>query len=173
MLAEIGQAQKVDLTLIIDETINLLKNERSHKVLAQGINTFLQLGKLSTDNSALHQRLLELAKNYLKDVSQAVKSKCLEVIGVLTPVNCTDSESILLLVGSYFSNSDARVRSQAFSTMIALHERGLKLNPNIYMSVCSALKDDYEIVRSVVLKLVWLLGNAYPEKYDILLLISL
>lgn len=75
-----------------------------------------------------------------------------------------ECEDTLNLISSYFNSQDARVRSQAFSTVINLHERGMKLNPNIYTSVCESLKDDYEIVRSVVLKLVWVLGNSYPEK---------
>lgn len=164
LLSNIGHESKADIVSIIDETILLLKNERSHRVIAQGINTILKLGKLVSDNAALYQKLLEIAKNYLKDVSHAVKSKCLEVIGMCGPVSGPEAENILHLVGSYFNIEGARVRSQAFSTVIMLHERGMKLNPDIYINVCNALKDDYEVVRSVALKLVWLLGNASPEK---------
>ncbi|KAF2888356.1 hypothetical protein ILUMI_17817 [Ignelater luminosus] len=163
LLSDVGNESKSDIVSIIDETILLLKNERSHKVIAQGINTVLKLGKLVSDNSALHQKLLEIAKNYLKDVSHAVKCKCLEIIGMCGPVSGPDAENMLHLIGSYFNNEGARVRSQAFSTVITLQERGMKLNPDIYINVCNALKDDYEIVRSVALKLVWLLGNASPE----------
>ncbi|XP_018335051.1 integrator complex subunit 4-like, partial [Agrilus planipennis] len=164
LLLDIGKEPSADIISIIDEAIMLIKNEVSHKVIAQGINTILNLGKLVTDNVSLHYKLVEIAKNYLKDVSHAVKCKCLETIGVLIPV-CTGNEAdkILELVSSYFDNEDARVRSQAFSTTIALHERGIKINPNVYKDVCNCLKDDYEIVRKVVLKLVWLLGITYPE----------
>lgn len=82
----------------------------------------------------------------------------------LYSISGVECEDILRLVISYFNNQDARVRSQAYSTVITLHERGMKLNPAIYASVCESLKDDYEIVRSVVLKLVWVLGTTYPEK---------
>lgn len=76
-----------------------------------------------------------------------------------------EADDLFHLISCYFNNEDARVRSQAFSTVILLYERGFKVNPNIYVYVSSALKDDYEIVRRVALKLIWILGNAYPEKY--------
>uniref|UniRef100_A0A1Y1KGH3 Integrator complex subunit 4 n=1 Tax=Photinus pyralis TaxID=7054 RepID=A0A1Y1KGH3_PHOPY len=164
LLADIGHEQKADLQAIIDETLLLLKNERSHKVIAQGINTILKLGKLSVDNGVLHLKLLEIVKHYLKDVSHSVKCKCLEVIGTLTPITADlNTNEIVHLISSYFNNEDARVRSQAFSTLIVLHERGMTLNPDIYMNVCQALKDDYEIVRLVVIKLIRSLGEAHPE----------
>ncbi|KAL3280766.1 hypothetical protein HHI36_003998 [Cryptolaemus montrouzieri] len=164
LLCDIGQEPNADVVLIIDEIISLLKNDHSHKVIAQGMNTILKLGKLITDSAtAVHQKLVEVAKTYLKDVSHAVKCKCLEIIGVHSPLCDSETKSILFLVSSYFNNEDARVRSQAFSTIITLHERGFKLNPDIYADVSESLKDDYEIVRSVVLKLIWLLGNTYPE----------
>lgn len=166
LLSDIGHENNADPVSIIDETISLLKNDHSHKVVAQGMNTILKLGKLVTDNATVfHQKLVDVARNYLKDVNHAVKSKCLEIIGVHVP-HCTGNEAdaIFHLINSYFNNDDARVRSQAFSTMITLHERGFKINPDIYVDVCDALKDDYEVVRHVVLKLIWLLGNTYPEK---------
>ncbi|KAK4880692.1 hypothetical protein RN001_008838 [Aquatica leii] len=164
LLSDIGQSQKTEIQVIIDETLALLKNERSHKVIAQGISTFLKLGKLCVDNTTLHLKLIDIVKNYLKDVSHGVKCKCLEVIGSLTPLIVDiNTDEIVRLVSSYFNNEDARVRSQAFFTLITLHKRGMKLNPNIYTDVCNALKDDYETVRQVALELVWLLGKDYPE----------
>lgn len=132
-----------------------------------GMNTVLKLGKLVSDgaNTSLHQKLVEVGKYYLKDISHNVKCRCLELIAVHTPVSLgSDGDDILQLIRSYFNNDDARVRSQAFSAMITLHERGFKLNPDIYTDACEALKDDYEIVRQVVLKLVWHLAHTYPEK---------
>lgn len=59
---------------------------------------------------------------------------------------------------------DARVRCEAFQSLLTLHERGQTLNAALYDTACTALSDDYEIVREAALKLVWLLGNKYPEK---------
>lgn len=165
LMCDIGHEAGADVVSIIEEIVVLMKNDNSHKVIAQGVNTILKLGTLVGDNVGVLQKIVDIAKNYLKDVSHSVKCKCLEIIAVHTPV-CTgiDAERLLNLIHSYFNNDDARVRSQAFSAMITLHKRGFKLNPEIYDDVCSALKDDYEIVRKVVLELVWHLANTYPEK---------
>lgn len=165
LFADIGCEQGADVMSIIEETILLLKNEKSHKVIAQGISTIQKLAVLIVDNSSYHMKLVEIAKYYLKDVSHSVKCNCLNLIGMLLPLGTgSETEAILKLVGNYFFSEDARVRSEAFSTMICFHERGFKLNPDIYTDVISALKDDYEIVRQVALKLVWVLGNTYSEK---------
>lgn len=165
LLADIGLEHKMDLIVIIDEIIILLKNELSHKTIAQGIKSLLKLSLVVTDNFALHQKLLDIAKTYLKNVNQLVKCKCLEMIGsLISPNSNMDCNAILKLVCFYFNNEDARVRSQAFSTAMALHERGVKLDNDVYLNVCAALKDDYEIVRKVALKLICLLGISTPER---------
>lgn len=165
LLCDVGHETGADVVSIIEETVALLKNEQSHKVIAQGANTILKLGMLVGENAAVLQKIVDIAKGYLKDISHNVKCKCLEIIAVHSPL-CTgvEAEKLLYLIHSYFNNDDARVRSEAFSAMITLHKRGFKLNPDIYDDVCGALKDDYEIVRRVVLKLVWHLANTYPEK---------
>ena len=63
-----------------------------------------------------------------------------------------------------FILQDARVRCESFQSLLTLHERGHMLSADLYEPACAALADDYEIVREVALKLVWLLGNKYPEK---------
>lgn len=165
LFADIGCEQGADTTAIIEETISLLKTEKSHKVIAQGITTIQKLGLLITDNISYHLKLIEIAKDYLKDVSNIVKCQCLTLIGALLPLGTgAETENVLKLVGNYFFSEYARVRSEAFSTMICFHERGFKLNSDMYSDVTTALKDDYEIVRQVALKLIWILGNTYPEK---------
>ncbi|XP_056644986.1 integrator complex subunit 4 [Diorhabda sublineata] len=165
LLYDIGFENNSEIVTIIDETISLIKNDSSHKVIAQGMNTILKLGGLVTDAAiTFHNKLVEVAKVYLKDTSHIVKSKCLEILGVHFPLSTNENtDKLIHLVRSYFNHDDARVRCQAFSTMLTLHERNFKINPNIYVDVSEALKDDYEIVRFVVLKLIWLLGNTYPE----------
>ncbi|CAH1117828.1 unnamed protein product [Phaedon cochleariae] len=165
LLCDIGLENSTEAVTIVDETILLLKTDKSHKVIAQGMNTILKLGKLITDSCTLfHTKLVEVAKTYLKDTSHAVKCKCLEIIGAHSPL-CTDegTEKLLHLISSYFNHDDARVRSEAFQTVVVLHDRGFKINPNIYVDVCEGLNDDYEIVRRVVVRLICVLGNSYPD----------
>ena len=47
---------------IIEETVQLLKKEESHKVIVQGILALLRLGKLLPDNVSVHQKLVLVAK---------------------------------------------------------------------------------------------------------------
>lgn len=47
---------------IVDETLALMKKEKSHQVRAQGLVTLLRLCKLLPDNLATHQKLIALAK---------------------------------------------------------------------------------------------------------------
>lgn len=166
LLCDIGQENGADVATIIDDIISLLKNDKSHKVIAQGMNSILKLGQLVMDNTTnFHQKLVDVAKIYLKDTNHAVKCKCLEIIGSQSPVSTgEEAEALLKLVSSYFNHDDARVRSQAFSAFIILNERGYKINPNVYVDVCEALTDDYEIVRKVALQLIWRLANLYPDK---------
>ncbi|XP_048522267.1 integrator complex subunit 4-like [Dendroctonus ponderosae] len=165
LLTDIGLQNVSECVILAEEIINLIKNDTSHKVLAQGMNAILKLGMLVPESAtSYHQKLVDVAKNYLKDSHHAVKCKCLEIIGTHVPLcSGNDSDKLFHLISSYFNNQDARLRSQAFSTVILLYERGFKVNPNIYVFVSDALKDDYEIVRSVALKLIWILGNAYPD----------
>lgn len=165
LFAELGCEPGVDWTSIIEETVSLLKNETSHKVMAQGISTILKLAANAPENTSLHSLLVDIGKKYLTDVSIIVKCRCLELIGLLLPLHSkNDLNNTLKIAENYFHSEDARVRSEAFSTILCCHERGFNLNPSMYSDVCDALKDDYENVRKVALKLVWVLGNAYPEK---------
>lgn len=67
VLSDIGQEHPSESSNIIDETIILLKNDHSHKVIAQGMKTILKLGRLISDNTTVfHQKLVEVAKHYLK-----------------------------------------------------------------------------------------------------------
>lgn len=164
LLCDIGLELCSDVLFIIDETILLLKNDTSHKVLAQGMTTIIKLGRLVPQSAHhVHQKLVEVAKYYLKDMTHVVKVKCLEIIAIHAPLRDDESKSILDLIKYYFTHDDARVRSQSFLTIVALHKRGIELDSDIYQDVSKFLKDDYEIVRMVVLELLWILGNSHPD----------
>ncbi|XP_065337471.1 integrator complex subunit 4 [Cloeon dipterum] len=152
---------------VMDEIVGLLKQEESHKVITQGLDSLLKLGCMLPSNSVGHQRLVALAKQYLCDTSHTVKCKCLEVIGILLPIDGPNfkesSLAMLKFISSYTNYQEPRVRSSAFNSMIILHERGLKIDPSLYEELCNALKDDYEIVRKNAMNLIWILASTYPD----------
>ncbi|CAH0722834.1 unnamed protein product, partial [Brenthis ino] len=173
LFCDIGlECPGANLNNLIDETTHLIKNETSHKVIAQGIATLLKLGSKLSDDKILMMRLVTVAKDNLKDTSHQVKCRCLQLISELYPIcpepdrtteMINEANTIVKLLGDYSNAEDARVRCEAFQSLLTLHERGLTLSADLYDPVCAALSDDYEIVREVALKLVWLLGNKYPE----------
>ncbi|KAH0564574.1 integrator complex subunit 4 [Cotesia glomerata] len=159
VLAELGEVttQSSEKVRIIEETSRLLKNEESHRVISQGLSTLLKLGD--------YHRLgvLKIAREHLSDTWHGVQTRCLSIIGRYLSLNSNDDT--LVLVSHYARSQDPRVRAAAFETMAELHsERGCRLTPNFFTEACSALRDDYEIVRRAVLKLIWMLGVEYPEE---------
>jgi len=106
---------------------------------------------------------LKIAQEHLPDTWHGVQTRCLSIIGRYLTANAADDT--LTLIGNYARSQDPRVRAQAFETMAELHShRGCRLPASFFKEACAALRDDYEIVRRAVLKLIWLLGREYPEK---------
>lgn len=104
MFCDIGlECPGADVNHLVEETITLLKNEESHKVIAQGVTTMLKLGaKIKNDD--FHLRLVAVAKEYLKDTSHRVKCQCLLLISELFPVSLEKSieaETIMKLIADY------------------------------------------------------------------------
>lgn len=107
--------------------------------------------------------VLNVARDHLTDTWHGVQQRCLSIIGRYLSANAADD--FLQLVNNYAKSQDPRVRAQAFETMAELHtHRGCRLPASFFQEACQCLRDDYEIVRRAVLKLIWLLGNEYPEK---------
>lgn len=106
---------------------------------------------------------MKIAQEHLPDTWHGVQTRCLSIIGRYLTANASDDT--LTLIGNYARSQDPRVRAQAFETMAELHShRGCRLPASFFKEACAALRDDYEIVRRAVLKLIWLLGREYPEK---------
>ncbi|XP_066588194.1 integrator complex subunit 4 [Prorops nasuta] len=158
IFAELGEVSPDvnEKAQIVNETAELLKNEKSHRVKSQGLATLLKLGE--------HNRsiVLKVAREHLNDTWHGVQTRCLSIIGRYLTVSAADDT--LNFVGNYTRSQDPRVRAQAFETMAELHSnRGCRLPSSFFAEACAALRDDYEIVRRAVLKLIWLLGVEYPE----------
>ncbi|XP_011866099.1 PREDICTED: integrator complex subunit 4 [Vollenhovia emeryi] len=158
VFAELGEVtpDTLEKAKIVNETAELLRNEKSHRVKSQGLATLLKLGD--------YQRalVLKIAQEHLPDTWHGVQTRCLSIIGRYLTANAADDT--LTLISNYACSQDPRVRAQAFETMAELHShRGCRLPASFFKEACAALRDDYEIVRRAVLKLIWLLGREYPE----------
>ncbi|KAM4796148.1 integrator complex subunit 4 [Rhinophrynus dorsalis] len=156
---------------IVDDVINTLQNEKSHQVLAQLLDTLLEIGIKMVENLPLRMRLVDVACKHLLDTSHGVRNKCLQLIGCLGSVEKSTSKEaenavardVQKIIGDYFTDQDPRVRTAAIKAMLQLHERGLKLQQTLYNQACKLLSDDYEQVRSAAVELTWVLSQLYPE----------
>ncbi|XP_053313893.1 integrator complex subunit 4 isoform X2 [Spea bombifrons] len=156
---------------IVDDVINILQNEKSHQVLAQLLDTLLEIGLKLQDNVSHRVRLVDVAYKHLLDTSHGVRNKCLQLIGCLGIVDkiapkeaeTAAARDVQKVIGDYFNDQDPRVRTAAIKAMLQLHERGLKLQQATYSQACKLLSDDYEQVRSAAVQLVWVLSQNYPE----------
>nr|XP_020666602.1 integrator complex subunit 4 [Pogona vitticeps] len=128
---------------ILDDVVNTLQNEKSHQVLAQLLDTLLVIGKKLQDVLAVRMRLVDVACKHLTDSSHGVRNKCLLLIGCLGTVEkgvVKEAEGqppkdVQKIIGDHFNDQDPRVRTAAIKAMLQLHERGLKLQQNIYNQV--------------------------------------
>uniref|UniRef100_A0A8P0T3Q4 Integrator complex subunit 4 n=2 Tax=Canis lupus familiaris TaxID=9615 RepID=A0A8P0T3Q4_CANLF len=156
---------------IMDDAINILQNEKSHRVLAQLLDTLLAIGTKLPENQAIQMGLVDVACKHLTDTSPGVRNKCLQLLGNLGSLETSvtkDGEGLAVrdvqkIIGDYFSDQDPRVRRAAIKAMLQLHERGLKLHQAIYNQACKLLSDECEQVRSAAVQLLWAISQLYPE----------
>ncbi|KAL3848604.1 hypothetical protein ACJMK2_019453 [Sinanodonta woodiana] len=174
LIASLSKLPGGNLEGIAEDVISLLKSEESNKVVAKLVTTLTTIGRSGPSCKELHQRLIGLAKQHLGNSSHLVRSSCLQLIGALTSpcqqrseVSSSDLDSSLPSIQSLLSgfthDQDPRVRSAAFEALLQLHHRGLQLEQGMYQQAVAALTDDYEGVRLVAVKLVWVLSHLYPE----------
>ncbi|XP_050525128.1 integrator complex subunit 4 [Daktulosphaira vitifoliae] len=154
---------------IIDIIMSLMEDIKSQKTKTSGLKTLLVLGKRMKHDLALHLKLTNYAKNNLKDYRPNITCQSLGVIGELMPVEIPEESSkihseMLLLIESYTQHYNAKTRSNAFNTMVRLHDRGIRLNPTVYLEVCSIINDDNDMVREAALNVISVLGTYYPEE---------
>ncbi|EDO29429.1 predicted protein, partial [Nematostella vectensis] len=65
--------------------------------------------------------------------------------------------------GSTKNSKGCKVYLLSLVTKLALHERGQKLDMMVYEQASKALHDDYEEVRMVAIKLLWVFSHICPE----------
>lgn len=162
LFVEFSTQASVDTVFLIDQIIGLLKKENSAKVICQALNTLLKIGQNATSIGGNITRIIFEAKKQLKSSNFNIQRHALVVLGALSVLSDAEKET-LDLISRYTDSQDARVRAQAFRTMLTLGERGVKLTPLLYERTVGALKDDYECVRQEALQMISVLGNLHPE----------
>ncbi|XP_014681400.1 PREDICTED: integrator complex subunit 4-like [Priapulus caudatus] len=167
VLGDLVRTPGFDCCWVVEDISGCLKQESSHKVIGQILHALLIIGNMSPTDVKLHQQLVKLAENYLSDKDHLVRSKCIELIGDLTPIIGRPNQisAVQKLLGDLSQDQDPRVRTSAFLALLTLHQRGIQLDLEVYDQVCQALSDDYEGVRLAAVKLIWVISHVYPEKF--------
>ncbi|RWS31998.1 integrator complex subunit-like protein [Leptotrombidium deliense] len=122
---------------LINATKHLLMNNNSHLVKRQSLRLLSELAPISSENT-----------NDINMPITQMQSKCTSIIKLLRDFS------------HYF---DPRVRNDALSTILRLHDRGLKLDFSLYSEFCVALNDDYEGCRMTAMKLLEVLSHLYSD----------
>ncbi|KAK9768463.1 hypothetical protein K7432_000874 [Basidiobolus ranarum] len=112
----------------------------------------------------------------LSDRQYLIRKACLELIAWISVISWSEqalekivdprvltSRELQMIIGNYALDADPRVRQTSLHTLYQLHLRGYRLDLIIYRLSLSALKDDFEEVRTEALQLIWVLSTTYPE----------
>lgn len=163
LFGDLATETGIDCPQLIDEVIALLKGETSAKVISQGLQGLERIGKACNPTVAYVNKMVFFAKSKLFSPSHNVQRHAILLLGEFVLISDAEKES-LELIGKYTDSPDARVRAQAFRSMLTLGERGVVLPSSLYARACSALADDYECVRKEALQMIYELGVRHPEE---------
>lgn len=166
VISQMVRSSGLDAGAVLDDIVTFLKTETSHVVLAALVDALHSVGLQSANDRRIQQKVIHLAKQTLSDTNHRVKCKCLYLLSNLMPTD-GKPEAVAGLVNiltEYSNNQDPRVRAEALQAMLHLHNRGVKLDRAVYEQASSALRDDYESVRIVALKLVEVTSHIYHDQ---------
>lgn len=162
-LAEVRLAEIVNL--LIDEIIVVLKQEKSQKVIAQGLYSLHKIGarNMRLLPSTHVTKIAFFAQQNLTSESHQAQKNALMVLSAFTSL-IDAKKGVIDTIGHYADSQDSGVRAQALRSILCLGERGATLAPNtLYKRAVDAMRDDYECVRKEALQLVFQLGTSHPD----------
>jgi integrator complex subunit 4 len=164
LLGDFATELNVDGNFLAEEILNLLKSDDSAnaKVLCSAFSVLHKIGASQSLPPATLNKLVEFAKSKLTSHRYNVQRHAILLIGAFASIQEAEAE-LLDLVSRYTDSQDARVRAQAFGTILKMGERGVKLDPTLYPRAEKALKDDYECVRREALQLIYEIGTKHAE----------
>lgn len=165
LFAEFANDAANEGTALVDEITLLLKNEKSPKVISQGLNSMNKIGQSQQLPLATIIRVVLFAKTQLTNVSHNVQRHALKLLGDQLPLREAEKEKESLeLISQYTDSQDSRVRAQAFRSILTLAKRGADLPSRLYYRAIESIKDDYELVRKESIELVAEIGVKHPEE---------
>jgi integrator complex subunit 4 len=163
LFSELAAETNIECTMLIDEVVLLLKNEKSSKVLSPGLHILHKIAINESLPVGHVNKIVFFAKKQLTSPSHNVQRYALMLLGSFSLLGDAEKEG-LDLVGKYTDSPDARVRAHAFRAILILGKRGVQLGPSLYPRAVDSLKDDYDCVRQEALQLVFELGIRHPEQ---------
>eukprot|EP00124_Ichthyophonus_hoferi_P003846 Ihof_evm4s365 gene=Ihof_evmTU4s365 len=172
LLGHLAKHPSVSVVMVTHLLISLEGNA-SKKVRAQLLTALHSIVR-AKPLPGLAQRVMQLAIDSLPIMDAVVRSRALLLLTYLADVAAVNEKekrnhgntqlsmgSLQLLVATYFTDSDPRVRSAALDGMFVLHQKGVKLNLSLYDAAVDALRDDFSSVRLGAMTLLWVLGHVY------------
>ncbi|XP_036319593.1 integrator complex subunit 4 [Rhagoletis pomonella] len=149
---------------LVDGIIGILKQERSQKVIAQGLYGLHKIGiqNIKLLPSTHVTKIAHFAQQQLTSESYHTHKYALLVLSAFVTLNDA-RKGVMDLIGHYADSQDSGVRAQALRSILCLGERGATLSPTLYQRAVEAMKDDYECVRKEALQLVFQLGIRHPD----------
>lgn len=155
----------IDVCLLLEEIMTLIKCEESSKVLNQAFTSILRIGQSIHHEKippALLNRIVEFTKLKLYSINHNVQRHAIQLIGAFASKDESEKE-LLTLISCYMDSSDARTRAQAINSLLCMGRRSIELPSSLYSRADKALKDDYECGRKEALNLIFELSQRHPE----------
>lgn len=133
-------------------------------MISQGLHSLYKIGEHQQFLLSTITKIVNFSKSQLISLSHNVQRHALLLLGTFSQIIGDEIQETLDLISHYADSQDARVRAQAFCSILILGRRGVSLTTVLYPRALNALKDDYECVRKEALQLVYELSIKHPDQ---------
>lgn len=173
-----------------NEFLNELNKTKNNKIIYELLRIIDKLlVQFQLNSETFKNSLLPFIKKFLKNNDHRLREICLKVLTFhfIDHEMCNNNRIFQILL-SHSEDQDARVRVAALNLLvifgfiskrrtkileitwncyifqIMLHERGYKTDVKYYETLKHRLTDDFDQVRLLAIKIIWLLAITYPEQ---------
>lgn len=118
------------------------------------------------DSIKFKESLLPYLKKSLKNNDHRLREVCLRILSLhfINYDETFDETKIIQILFNHIEDQDARVRVCSLELLMELHEKGHKVDVKYYEVLKHLLSDDFDQVRLLTSKMLFLLGMTYPEQ---------